>query len=74
MGRKKIVTSNVFSYTFAGLGFISNLRFSSFKTDYQINLINLLFMYGWFFYIYTCAPCACLEPTEARRRHWMPWD
>lgn len=28
-----------------------------------------MFVYGCFGYIYVCAPCECLVPMEARRRH-----
>lgn len=31
-------------------------------------------MYGCLAFIYICAPHACLEPMEARREHWIPWN
>lgn len=31
-------------------------------------------MSEYFYDMYVRVPCACLVPSEVRRRHWMPWN
>lgn len=39
-----------------------------------VAVVLIYFVYGWLACMYVCVHYMCLEPTEGRRRHWIPWD